>query len=88
MDNFGKVEQKREDYQNRFSGVIGSEYNLFEKSVPWHEEFQNTIGDKISDYCLYDIIDLIYRPYDNALTGGDFIFVKNSSQLKEYKGYA
>ncbi|MCK5332315.1 class I SAM-dependent methyltransferase [Candidatus Parcubacteria bacterium] len=51
MDNFGKVEQKREDYQNRFSGVIGSEYNLFEKSVPWHEEFQNTIGDKISDYC-------------------------------------
>lgn len=39
------------------------------------------------DYCLYDIIDLIYRPYDNALTGGDFIFVKNSSNLKRYKGY-
>lgn len=39
------------------------------------------------DYCLYDIIDLIYRPYDNALTGGDFIFVKNSSKLKQYKGY-
>lgn len=39
------------------------------------------------DYCLYDIIDLIYRPYDNALTGGDFIFVKNSSQLKKYMGY-
>ncbi|MHB8790383.1 MAG: FkbM family methyltransferase [Desulfobulbaceae bacterium] len=39
------------------------------------------------DYCLYDIIDLIYRPYDNALTGGDFIFVKNSSALKKYKGY-
>ncbi len=40
-----------------------------------------------NDYCLYDIIDLIYRPYDNALTGGDFIFVKNDSQLKKYKGY-
>lgn len=39
------------------------------------------------DYCLYDIIDLIYRPYDNALTGGDFIFVKNTSMLKKYKGY-
>lgn len=39
------------------------------------------------DYCLYDIIDLIYRPYDNALTGGDFIFVKNNSALKKYKGY-
>ena len=40
-----------------------------------------------NDYCLYDIIDLIYRPYDNALTGGDFVFVKNNSQLKKYKGY-
>jgi FkbM family methyltransferase len=40
-----------------------------------------------NDYCLYDIVDLIYRPYDNALTGGDFFFVKNSSNLKCYKGY-
>jgi len=40
-----------------------------------------------NDYCLYDIIDLLYRPYDNALTGGDFIFVKNDSPLKKYKGY-
>lgn len=40
-----------------------------------------------NDYCLYDIVDLIYRPYDNALTGGDFFFVKNNSLLKEYKGY-
>jgi len=40
-----------------------------------------------NDYCLYDIIDLIYRPYDNALTGGDFFFVKNSSGLKSHKGY-
>jgi len=36
---------------------------------------------------LYDIIDLIYRPYDNALTGGDFFFVKNDSNLKSHKGY-
>lgn len=40
-----------------------------------------------NDYCLYDIVDLIYRPYDNALTGGDFFFVKNHSELKKYKGY-
>ena len=40
-----------------------------------------------NDYCLYDIIDLIYRPYDNALTGGDFIFAKNNSMLKKYKAY-
>ena len=41
-----------------------------------------------NDFCLYDIIDLIYRPYDNALTGGDVVFVKNNSLLKKYKGYA
>ncbi len=40
-----------------------------------------------NNYCLYDIIDLIYRPYDNALTGGDFFFVKNDSDLKSHKGY-
>lgn len=40
-----------------------------------------------NDYCLYDIFDLIYRPYDNALTGGDFVFVKNNSKLREHKGY-
>jgi len=40
-----------------------------------------------NDYCLYDIVDLIYRPYDNALTGGDFFFVKNDSPLKRHKGY-
>lgn len=39
------------------------------------------------DYSLYDIIDFHYRPYDNALTGGDFMFVKNSSKLKQYKGW-
>ena len=40
------------------------------------------------DYCLYDIVDLIYRPYDGALTGGDFFFVKKNSPLKAYKGFA
>lgn len=39
------------------------------------------------DYCLYDIVDCYYRPYDGALTGWDFFFVKNCSILKEYKGW-
>ncbi|MBL8008326.1 MAG: FkbM family methyltransferase [Ignavibacteria bacterium] len=38
-----------------------------------------------NDYALYDICNLSYRPYDNAMTGGDFIFAKNSSRLKSYK---
>ena len=41
-----------------------------------------------NDYCLYDIVDLIYRPYDDALTGGDFFFVKNLSLLRQHKGYS
>ena len=39
-----------------------------------------------NDYCLYDIVDCHYRPYDGALTGGDFLFVKNSSELRNHKG--
>jgi len=40
-----------------------------------------------NDYSLYDLVDCHYRPYDGALTGGDFIFVKNSSALRAYKGW-
>lgn len=40
-----------------------------------------------NNYCLYDIVDCHYRPYDNALTGGDFFFVKNDSILRDYKGW-
>ena len=40
-----------------------------------------------NDYCLYDIVDCHYRPFDGALTGGDYIFVKNSSALRKYKGW-
>jgi FkbM family methyltransferase len=40
-----------------------------------------------SDYCLYDIASLNDRPHDGALTGGDFFFVKNSSQLRRHKGW-
>jgi FkbM family methyltransferase len=40
-----------------------------------------------NDYCLYDIVDCHYRPYDGALTGGDFIFLKNSSKLRQYKNW-
>jgi len=38
-------------YEERFSGVLGSEYNLFERSIPWHEEFQNKISEEIKIYC-------------------------------------
>lgn len=43
------------------------------------------MGDR--DYCLYDIVGLADRPYDGALMGGDFIFVKNSSKLRSYSGW-
>jgi FkbM family methyltransferase len=38
-------------------------------------------------FCLYDIVDLRYRPYDGALAGGDFFFIKTSSKLKAHKDY-
>lgn len=39
------------------------------------------------NYTLYDVVDLIYRPYDDALTGGDFVFVKNDSPMRKYKAF-
>jgi FkbM family methyltransferase len=39
------------------------------------------------DFVLYDIVDLRYRPYDGALVGGDYFFVKKSSNLKVHKDY-
>jgi FkbM family methyltransferase len=38
-------------------------------------------------FCLYDIVDLIYRPYDGALAGGDFFFIKRDGRLREHKDY-
>jgi FkbM family methyltransferase len=40
-----------------------------------------------NNFCLYDVVDCHYRPYDGALTGGDFFFVKNDSPLREHKGW-
>ena len=40
-----------------------------------------------NDYCLYDLVDCHYRPYDGALTGGDFFFIKNNSPLRKHKGW-
>lgn len=41
----------------------------------------------LNDYLLYDITDIMYRPYDGAMLGGDFFFVKADSQLRDHKGY-
>ena len=45
--------------------------------------------DKMYDsgFCLYDIVDMSNRPYDGALTGGDFIFIKTTSALRSHKGW-
>tara|TARA_Y100000590_G_C15050783_1_gene762572 strand:+ start:359 stop:544 length:186 start_codon:yes stop_codon:yes gene_type:complete len=39
------------------------------------------------NYVLYDIVDLRYRAYDSALTGGDYFFVHKISSLLTYMGY-
>jgi FkbM family methyltransferase len=38
-------------------------------------------------FVLYDIVDCHYRPYDGALTGGDFILVKESSPLRSHRDW-
>ncbi|ODS34585.1 MAG: hypothetical protein SCARUB_00320 [Candidatus Scalindua rubra] len=36
-----------------------------------------------NNYCLYDVVDLVYRPYDRALCGGDFFFIKKRQSFKK-----
>ena len=67
--------------------VIISEFGCLEAYVDRTTPYELMEFMYSNQFCLYDIIDLIYRPFDNALTGGDFIFVKNSSALKQHKGY-
>jgi FkbM family methyltransferase len=38
-------------------------------------------------FCLYDVVDLRYRPYDGALAGGDFLFVQSWSELRSHRDY-
>jgi FkbM family methyltransferase len=40
-----------------------------------------------NDFRLYDIVDCYNRPHDDALAGGDFFFVKNSSTLVAFQGW-
>jgi FkbM family methyltransferase len=41
-----------------------------------------------NDYCLYDVVDLMKRAYDQALSGGDFFFLKKSSKLRKCEASA
>lgn len=36
--------------QDRFSNILGEDYNLFNKAVPHHDEFQDKIGEIIKEY--------------------------------------
>lgn len=35
---------------DRFANILGEEYNLFNKAVPHHDEFQGKVGEIIKDY--------------------------------------
>lgn len=67
--------------------VVVCEFGLLDAYV--ERTTPNDLIQMLAEYnfCLYDIVDLRYRPYDNAMAGGDFIFVKNDSKLKKYKDY-
>ena len=38
------------EHQARFSGVLGEEYDLFGKSVSYHDELQDTVGNYIKEH--------------------------------------
>lgn len=38
------------EFDARFSGVLGQDYDLFAKSISYHNEFQETVGQQIKRY--------------------------------------
>lgn len=56
-----------EEIQTRFSGVLGDDYGLFEKSIPHHDKLQNLVGKYISSFC------------NKSTFAGEFIFIEGGS---------
>jgi FkbM family methyltransferase len=67
--------------------VVVCEFGLLEAYVDRTTPYDLIAILNEYDFTLYDIVDLRYRPYDGAMAGGDFIFVKKGSKLKAYKDY-
>jgi tRNA (cmo5U34)-methyltransferase len=56
---------------DRFANVLGDEYNLFEKAVPHHDEFQDKVGEAIKDYAATlqsDVISVVEGGCGTGLT--------------------
>ena len=43
-------EKKLSNYDARFSNVLGEDYNLRPLSMPYHEKFQDTLKDSLSEF--------------------------------------
>jgi FkbM family methyltransferase len=59
---------------------------------PWAGSERNHISNIVSimnsrDFCLYDIVDPLYRPHDLALAQVDVVFVPRTSNLVSYQGF-
>ena len=56
---------------DRFANVLGQEYNLFNKSVPHHDEFQDKVGEIIKNYSASlqsDVISVVEGGSGTGLT--------------------
>lgn len=54
---------------DRFANVLGEEYNLFNKSVPHHDEFQDKVGEIIKNYVASLQSDTIFVVEGGSGTG-------------------
>jgi FkbM family methyltransferase len=59
---------------------------------PWAGSEKNHVSNIVSimnshDFCLYDILDPLYRPHDLALAQVDVVFVPRTSNLVMYQGF-
>jgi FkbM family methyltransferase len=72
----------------RYCDLVIAETHIY----PWKGSEKNHLANIIEilnmhDFCLYDIVDPLYRPHDLALAQVDAVFVPRNSSLVAYQGF-
>lgn len=64
------------------------EVSLFRSFINGHDLYDVVNFMKKRKFVAYDITGFLYRPYDNALSQIDMVFVKENGLFREFQGYA
>jgi len=68
--------------------VVVLEVSFFRSMIGGSDVAQVVAFMKEKGFVIYDILGLLYRPYDRALVQADMVFIPERSALRKFQGYA